>query len=478
MLRTFDLFDTLIARRCVSPIAVYQTVEHASQITGLVDARSRAGHQLWTRQTPHSTQDIYQLAISFLPPMHLKAEALAQLEYQSEYRECIPILRSLELIDQESVIVSDMHHPQWVLERLYLIAAQSMSRRWLPSMFVTNQNKHTGTFWQQLASQGHVATHLGDNPHSDVNQAQLLGHQATLFDWAQMQPTELRLAACGLHSLARATRSVRLRCVPSNQHAQVALIEKMCTHVIPILALASLLLRDLMRQHRKTTAVFVGRDGAVWQCIFNAMFSEVPTYRLPLSRRLMQDSPATAAAMVRSRVSPDALVVDLVGSGTSWSRLIAETGLEITPALCHLIRYPALALDTSLQMLSLIDLSQSESWEIYALEIFCEEVYPSACDAQWVDLEKHGGFAQIKHAAAESLTTSATSLPVALQACVQCASHELAFELARSKDICQLEAIHALLRDLVTQLGQDFAAINEATNFWNRNTQLAHGGLS
>jgi hypothetical protein len=475
MLRTFDLFDTLIARRCISPIVIYQNVEHASAMPGLADVRSKAGHQLWLSKVPHNTEDIYRLAIKHLANKRLDATSLAQLEYECEFRNAIPVLRAMKLIDRESVIVSDMHHPHWVIERLYAQASQTLSLRWLPGIYLSNQSKHTGEFWQSLRSKGLVAHHLGDNSHSDIQQAVAHGHQATFFDWTQMNTTELSLARCGLHSVARAVRSVRLRCVPNEQDEASVVLNTMCTHVVPVLALASVLLREVMRQQSKNLLVFVGRDGAVWQSIFTAMFSQTPTRRLPLSRRLMQDSPATASAMIQSHVGRDAIVVDLVGSGTSWSQLAARAELKFSFPILHLIRYPTSGSTQSLPLHSLIDWSQNSVKGMHALEAFCEESYASACDAQWVDVNQHAGFLRIQKSSADDCSICSSSVAEQLQNVIQCASHELGFEMTRANDQSQTSNVHSLLLRLLLELNLSFDVIDSQTNFWARNASSGMG---
>ncbi|MBS7808540.1 hypothetical protein [Variovorax sp. PCZ-1] len=473
MLRTFDLFDTLIARRCISPLSVYEAVETISRIPGLAESRSRAGHQLWLSQTPHSTQDIYRLALSNMAGSPMNAAQLAQLEYEREYAECLPVLRAMDQLDRASIVVSDMHHPAWVIERLYSGAARSFSKRWMPSIHISNQDKHNGSFWQALASQGLVAQHLGDNAHSDFAQAQAHGHQATIFDWAHLQATEQSLATIGLHSVARACRSTRLQCVPQLNAPFEKILSVMCSHVVPILALGCLLLNALMKQEGKTSVVFVGRDGAVWQSVFQAIDGQTPTTRVALSRRLMQTSPHTAVSMLKSCVSRDTLVADLVGSGASWADLQRTTGFAMEFQLCHLLRYPSASSVANISLQSLVDFSHSPIAGMYALEAFCEESYASTCDADWINLGKQSGFAQIRATSDDHLSLAESAASDALHGALECAQRELRFEMSRANDQCSIESIQALLRNLVLELCQEFETINACTQFWNRNAKMA-----
>ena len=478
MLRTFDLFDTLIARRCVGPLAIYDLVAHQANIPGLASARSKAGHHLWMTQQTHTTRDIYQLALTMLPAAKCSADELAHLEFAQEVRETIPVLRGLEQVDRESIIVTDMHHPHWVLERLILKASEPLNRRWLPSMIASNQDKHTGVIWKSLAARKLSVEHLGDNAQSDVIRAKEHGHSATLFDWVQFQPTEKRLIDSGLQSIARACRSVRLSCVPLLDSPQAPILSMMCSHLVPILALGCVLLNALMHEQRKQMLVFSGRDGAVWQGIFQAMFASVPTRRLPLSRRLMQSSPQTALAMIQSCTDQEVLVADLVGSGASWSQLMHATGSQMTFPLCHLIRYPSATPLAPMHLLSLVDFSEQPMQGMHVLEALCEEGYPSTCDAEWQELDGGAGFAHVRVATTDASTIGHTQTVESLQTVLRCAAHELSLELARANDHCKVSALQILLQELVLELCKAYSVVEAQTGFWARNRRFAQKDLS
>ena len=48
MLKTWDIFDTLIARRCISPQNIFQIVEQAGKVHGFVQSRLLAERNLFT----------------------------------------------------------------------------------------------------------------------------------------------------------------------------------------------------------------------------------------------------------------------------------------------------------------------------------------------------------------------------------------------------------------------------------------------
>jgi hypothetical protein len=472
-LRTFDLFDTLIARRCVSPLLVYQQVENKAKLPGLADARSQAGHQLWLSQTPHNTADIYQLALRALPQTPLNAQELAQLEYDVELQECIPVLQALSQLDRQAVIISDMHHPLWFLEKLYASVARDVVGRWLPSFYVSNQDKHQGVIWQQLSQQKRIVNHLGDNLHSDVETPRAHGHQATLFSWTAPESMEQKMFSSGLNSIARASRSVRLQCVPHPADANYPLLYCMACYVVPLLAMGSLLLREFMRRKGKTHLVFVGRDGAVWQSIFDAMFGQVPHQRLALSRELMRRSPQTCVAMIRSCVTEQSLVVDLAGSGASWAQLEDDAGFDVFFPIFHLISYPSWRSTQGIVLDSLIDFSRTPIEAIYALEALCEESYSSHATADWIGIHPQAGLARFHPPSSAGMSVGDAQMADVLQGVIQVAGAELRLEIARAHEQISTKAILTLMQELFSQLSQAFPSVSSRLNFSVRNSMLA-----
>jgi hypothetical protein len=473
MLQSFDLFDTLIARRCISPVRLYEAVEQQTKIDGLAQARMKAGHQFWISQAPHSTQDIYKVALSYLHITSIEPLHLAHLEYEHEYHECMPVLRAFMQINRKSVVISDMHHPMWVIERIYTTAAQSIGSRWLPSFLLSNQDKHTGTVWRNLAIKGCYVQHLGDNKTSDLDQPLAYGHRATIFNWTELQSHEKKLIACGLESIARAVRSVRLQCMPLDITLGANLFRTMCVYVIPVLAIASLLLREVMQKTGKNDVVFVGRDGAVWHTIFTSIFKHIPTRRIALSRRLMRDSPDTALAMLKSCVSDQTLLADLAGSGSSWSKLVEDTGLTKLPPICHLIQYPSWRETSSLNLHSLVDFSKISAHGIHALEAMCEESYSNITSAEWINTDSANGFVKLNTLLDDDLCTTQPTLVERLQQIVCCSSRELQAEILRSGDQAKTQDVRTLLHEFIYLLNQQFEVIDYSLNFTARNAKSA-----
>ena len=59
MLKTWDIFDTLIARRCVVPHIVFQIMEQKTRLNGFTQARIAAEQNILRKKPNITLDDIY-----------------------------------------------------------------------------------------------------------------------------------------------------------------------------------------------------------------------------------------------------------------------------------------------------------------------------------------------------------------------------------------------------------------------------------
>ncbi len=461
-MQSFDVFDTLIARRCMGPLALYELVAQRSGIPGLASARAQAGHALWSRCVNHHTADIYALALEQLGLPGQDAMALAQLEFAQELEEVIPVARHLEGLPANALLLSDMHHPAWQIERLVQCAAEKVGIRYTPSLIVSNRGKHDGDLWQGLRASTGALHHLGDNQVSDGHQSRLHGHEPTVSTWALPNAVEVALNSAGAGAIARAARSARLRCVTGSN----VLVEAMCSHVFPTLALGAMWLAELARASGAKRIAFVGRDGATWQRVFSALYPFTPVVRIHASRVALQRASQGLREHVNNVVTPDTLLADVCGSGASWQAFAQLTGVTCGQAV--LLRYPTAApMPASAELATLLQANELPGGAAMAFEALCEESYPSVADVQWLG---HGRMAAAVpvHGEQHAKASQSPAAPM-LHHALQVAIDELAFERARSTSQLNMAKLLDLSRQLVSALAPIYPNVDAATQFSARN---------
>lgn len=478
MHNSFDLFDTLIARRCVSPTLMWADVERASLIPGLAQARMVQGHRLWSEGVVHETADMYGAALLALgrsPGLATTALAaqLASLEFASEQRELLPVRRHLLELKGFEWIISDMHHPDWVLHRLLARAKEAVADRRPHTLVRTNRGKHDGVLWQQLRRDRGVLHHVGDNRHADVAQARAAGHQAQHTEWTLPNPCEVALNGVGATSIMRAARAARLRCVGAAGEVMSQFEEAFASHVFPALALGAVLLRDAMAQLGRSQLLFCGRDGATWLRVFAVLYPDVPAWVLPSSRSSLIHGSSAYARLVQSNFlkSPDVLLADLCGTGGSWA-VFCERWRVPPRALVFLNGYAGAPerLDGREWSQGLVNVALDRGGLVF--EALCEETYPSLVDA-------HSPPAHSPLTASSSLAVDLAwgahvdartqALPARMHQVLDCALEELRLELARANDRIDGIAAKDLVRRLIEGLAPLNATVERLTGFGQRN---------
>lgn len=118
MLKTWDIFDTLIARRCIYPQAVFQIVESVSGFPSFSRARLLAESDLLRRGGNFILDDIYrQFQILTNAPKDV-CDALQEMECTVEFEESIPITENLRQVKAGDILISDMYLPENFIRRL------------------------------------------------------------------------------------------------------------------------------------------------------------------------------------------------------------------------------------------------------------------------------------------------------------------------------------------------------------------------
>src|SRR5262249_1488323 len=108
-INSFDVFDTLIARRSVEPRRVLEKLEGRAGLPGLAAARLAADRLLGARGQPYGPNEIWQEVGRTLALDPATIDRLLALEIQIEHEEVIPIAENLALVRDGDVLVSDTY---------------------------------------------------------------------------------------------------------------------------------------------------------------------------------------------------------------------------------------------------------------------------------------------------------------------------------------------------------------------------------
>ena len=186
MLRTWDIFDTLIARRCIYPNLVFQIVERASKVNNFAQARATAERIAASRKTNYNIDDIYAELQRMTGASKNLCDALKKLELDVEFDQSIPITENIRQVKAGDVLISDMYLPEEFIRRLLAKAGLIAP----VEVVITANGKSSGRIWKQFAAQGAAVFHTGDNENVDVKNPRLEGLESFLSNLSQPTPIE------------------------------------------------------------------------------------------------------------------------------------------------------------------------------------------------------------------------------------------------------------------------------------------------
>ena len=207
---TFDIFDTLIARRFIGPASIFKLLEDKNKIKGFALKRIEA-EELVRRETHanFSLMDIYNKLADLIPLDKYDLKDLCNMEIAEELVNCIPIAENIALVKDDSILISDMYLNKDVVETL--LQRVGFCKERMPFILLSNYGKSDGTVWSGLKDLNIACHHRGDNYISDIKNAGL--EDMTFIHSNIAQPTffEDKLVRKGLVNLAVAIREARLR---------------------------------------------------------------------------------------------------------------------------------------------------------------------------------------------------------------------------------------------------------------------------
>ena len=336
--RSFDLFDTLIARRCIHPGAVFAAVEANCALPGFAAARCAAEREL--HGTEYGLADIHDRLALRGPWTAAQLEAARAAELEAEWDTILPIAETLDRVGPSDLIVSDMYLPHDFVERL----VREKAGLAFNTLVLTTGGKASGRVWEVLARDFAILEHHGDNPDTDGRSAEAAGIPAVLARPADPTPIEAVLVMAGLPALGRAVRAGRL-CTYDRDPA-LRLIQRAQIEVnLPLLALSAAHLAREMTVRGTTRALVSGRDGHKLQQVLDRLLAAsgaagrscVYFHSSRVARTTA--SPAYcryASGLMRGERS---MVVDLCGTGWSLSRLLDRMELPATRADIYLVHH-------------------------------------------------------------------------------------------------------------------------------------------
>lgn len=331
---TFDIFDTLIARRCVEPKNIFVEMEEQLKVPGFAKMRLTAERNIASSE--YDFDDIYQELIKTFGVDPQAAEYLQAQEVEYELKNVIGIRENLEKIQDGDILITDMYLPRAVI--LKLLKKAGLNKQ--VGLIISNGGKSTGEVWKQLNAKIEVDQHLGDNLESDVKSAMKNGIYANHFSASQFSAEEVNFLHDGLGQLARILRELRLRSISSNTSNQAN--EQILLQInrnIPILLILSVRLKQACKDKNINKLLFSSRDcfylSELFQILNDRCGWKIPSEYFYTSRSCRFNPSEDYVQYVKSISDADTMIVDLNGTGQSLIALYDSIGEPRHTFLLH-----------------------------------------------------------------------------------------------------------------------------------------------
>lgn len=226
-------------------------------------------------------------------------------ELDLERSLCFPILENLRQVQPGDLLISDMHLPEEQIAALVREVTGLDNR-----VMVTPDGKASGRIWKQVNPQKHT----GDNPLADIQRPCEAGIQAEHYTGTLWTASERMIAASGFMRLAWSMREGRLRTFDPDRR-ELELVQTQIN--FPLLYLAAVALRPQLAGKRVLAS---SRDCYLWQHLLRQVTGADVVYWW--TSRLARAFPTPEyLAYTENLMDDSTILVDLIGSGWSLRRI-------------------------------------------------------------------------------------------------------------------------------------------------------------
>jgi hypothetical protein len=342
-LRSFDIFDTLVARWCVDPHNIFRAVEAKSAHRDFADMRVRAEAALYA-QGEYDLDAIYRAMAASFGLSAVAASHLRALELEEEFDNLVPIREHLAEVRPGDLLISDMYLPKPFVGR---VVREICGLHFNP-IYLSSHGKTSGRAWETLSRRLNITEHVGDNVHADIEMCRRFGISARRTTLSQPTPAEAMIGELGFVELAQAVRAARLGLLAPDAGAR-ALGQAQIGANFPLLFLSALLLIEFATRKGWKHLLFSSRDCFMLFRLFQRLAARLgvdiaATYFF--TSRLSRATPSASYLRYFNGLCADqpTAVVDICGTGWSLTRLFEAAGRPDTDMfLLNIVVNPGLA---------------------------------------------------------------------------------------------------------------------------------------
>jgi hypothetical protein len=315
VVRSFDIFDTLICRTLVDPTDVFDIVERA----GVENFKNLRLHSQGLSN--HTWADIYAIYQRLTGIDDAEVARIQKLELEAEMAVSYLVKDIYHRVRDGDILVSDMYLPREALTALL----KSVGFKKQVDIFVSSAGKASGRIWPMLKNKFEIEHHLGDNFGSDVLSPAQHGIASSHYRGTQAAPIEVLLAERGAVTTAGIVKRCRLTNPFPPDTRDWRLHEAQMSANLPFLLLMAIHLHDIMEREGLQRILFTTRDSCLLQPLFELLFPDADSHTFQSSRiALTERRPSYVEYVKHCYVPGITLIFDLHGAFKSGRDLFQQ----------------------------------------------------------------------------------------------------------------------------------------------------------
>lgn len=333
-MKSWDLFDTLIARWDRDPKEIFREVGRKMEFPNFETLRIQSEQRAAvSKGQMMNLSDIYAEFEKISHTAHEKAQKIMEIELETELSHSYAIGENASQIQDDDIIVSDMYLPISFIQELLETNGISGNR----PIYVSHGGKHHGTIWKKIEDEvGKPELHIGDNAMSDFEKPKTFGIQTKLYSEHIGAGEGIIKRTQYYKSMSNLIRTLRLSnpYFPSNESAEYCLWKEQVDINIPVLILGSVYLANNFSNDK---FLFSTREAEGIKKIFAALYPKRQAETFYTSRKTYIDCKPGYINYVTQCLVGNPIIVDLHGSGNTANKFFSRLGKF--PPLIFVIGY-------------------------------------------------------------------------------------------------------------------------------------------
>ena len=313
---SFDVFDTLLARRTLYPSGIFDIIEKKFPFQNFRNIRCQAENI--SNGTFDDIYDKFQNITGIDDNIKI---LLKNFEIEMEIDNSYLITTNVNRVQDGDILISDMYLNDTQI--MHILRSIGFNKK--VKLYASPGGKHTGKMWEKLNNEYFFGIHLGDNLHSDVNMAQKHGINAEHTSIHLWNNTELFFKDNNLMDFGVLLREFRHMNPYDKNTNEYNLYNDQAGINIPILYLLCHVLKDILQKENRNTILFSTRDSCIIKPLFEFLFPEFKSVNLQSSRIIYNFPNDEYKNYLKNIYNHDTcLIFDLHGSFNSGRELYKE----------------------------------------------------------------------------------------------------------------------------------------------------------